>query len=89
MDPRYEVLDDAAGLAHRYLESLGSRPVGARATLEELRARLARPLTDGGEDPRVVVEQLASSRVWSPRPARASSASSSAARCRSPSRPTG
>jgi glutamate/tyrosine decarboxylase-like PLP-dependent enzyme len=59
MDPRYEVLDDAAGLAHRYLESLGSRPVGARATLEELRARLARPLTDGGEDPRVVVEQLA------------------------------
>ena len=31
----------------RYIESLATRPVGAAATLEELRARLARPLTDG------------------------------------------
>ena len=59
MDPRYEVLDDAARLAHEYVDSLPSRPVGAQAGLDELRERLARPLTDGGEDARTVIADLA------------------------------
>jgi glutamate/tyrosine decarboxylase-like PLP-dependent enzyme len=59
MDPRYAVLDDAARLAHGFLESLPSRPVGAPAGLEELRSRLARPLTDQGDDPATIVEELA------------------------------
>src|SRR3954469_1352665 len=59
MDPRYDVLDDAARLAHEYVDSLATRPVGAQAGLEELRERLARPLTDAGEDPRAVVADLA------------------------------
>src|SRR3954447_13159785 len=59
MDPRYDVLDDAAALAHRYLDGLGERPVGATAGLDELRERLARSLTDGGEDARHVIAQLA------------------------------
>ena len=59
MDPRYEVLDDAARLAHEYIGSLPSRPVGATAGIDELRSRLARPLSDDGEDPRAVIEDLA------------------------------
>ena len=59
MDPGYEVLDDAARLAREYVDSLPSRPVGAQAGLDELRSRLARPLSDGGDDPRVVIEDLA------------------------------
>ena len=59
MDSRYAVLDGAARLAHEYIESLPSRPVGPRADLEELRSRLARPLSEGGEDPRTVIEELA------------------------------
>jgi glutamate/tyrosine decarboxylase-like PLP-dependent enzyme len=59
MDARYEVLDDATALAHGFLDGLGTRPVGARATLDELRARLARPLTAAGEDPRAVIRDLA------------------------------
>src|SRR3954469_13850943 len=59
MDPRYDVLDDAAALAHRYLDGLAGRPVGATAGLDELRERLARPLTDGGEDAQQVIAQLA------------------------------
>jgi glutamate/tyrosine decarboxylase-like PLP-dependent enzyme len=59
MDQRYEVLDDAARLAREYIDSLPSRPVGAAAGIEELRSRLGRPLSDGGEDPRAVIEDLA------------------------------
>jgi glutamate/tyrosine decarboxylase-like PLP-dependent enzyme len=59
MDSRYEVLDDAARLAKEFVESLPSRPVGAQAGLEELRSRLGRPLSDEGEDPRAVIEDLA------------------------------
>src|SRR3954454_6353063 len=59
MDPRYEVLDYAARLSHEFIESLGSRPVGARAELAELREHLARALTEEGEDPRRVIEDLA------------------------------
>jgi glutamate/tyrosine decarboxylase-like PLP-dependent enzyme len=59
MDPRYEVLGDAARLAGEFVDTLPSRAVGARADLDELRSRLDRPLSDGGEDPRAVLEQLA------------------------------
>src|SRR5438445_10245514 len=59
MDPRYEVLDDAARLAHEFVDSRTSRGVGPTATLSELRSRLARPLTDEGEDSRAVIEDLA------------------------------
>jgi glutamate/tyrosine decarboxylase-like PLP-dependent enzyme len=59
MDSRYDVLTDATRLAHEFLESLPSRHVGPTADLAELRSRLARPLTDDGEDPRMVIEDLA------------------------------
>jgi glutamate/tyrosine decarboxylase-like PLP-dependent enzyme len=59
MDPRYEVLDDAARLAKSYVDSLGTRPVRATADIDELRTRLTRPLSDDGEDPRVVIDELA------------------------------
>jgi glutamate/tyrosine decarboxylase-like PLP-dependent enzyme len=59
VDPRYQVLDDAARFAHEFVESLATRPVGAQAGLEELRERVARPLTDAGEDPRTVIADLA------------------------------
>jgi glutamate/tyrosine decarboxylase-like PLP-dependent enzyme len=59
VDPRYEVLEDARGIAGDFIDSLGSRPVGSTADVAELRSRLARPLTDGGEDPRMVIRELA------------------------------
>ncbi|HVF77188.1 MAG TPA: pyridoxal-dependent decarboxylase [Solirubrobacteraceae bacterium] len=59
MDPRYDVLDDAAHLARDFINGLPERPVGATASAGELRARLARPLTDAGEDPRTVIADLA------------------------------
>src|SRR3954449_11867690 len=59
MDSRYEVLDDATRLAHEFVDSLATRPVGAQEGLEELRERFSRPLTDGGEDPRAVIADLA------------------------------
>src|SRR3712207_9468604 len=61
MDPAaYDVLDDAARLARAYVETLPTRHVGARAELEELRDRLAAPLGEDGEDPRAVIDALAS-----------------------------
>ncbi|MFP5363136.1 MAG: pyridoxal phosphate-dependent decarboxylase family protein [Thermoleophilia bacterium] len=59
MDRRYDVLDDAARLARAFVDSLADRPVGATASLDELRAGLDRPLTAAGEDPRTVIAQLA------------------------------
>ena len=59
MDPRYSVLDDAARLARGYTDGLDDRRVGASATLEELRARLAKALGEAGEDPRAVIDELA------------------------------
>src|SRR3954463_3660981 len=55
MHSRYDVLDDAARLAHEYVDSLATRPVGAQAGLDELRERLAGPLSAAGEDPRAVI----------------------------------
>ena len=60
MDDRYAVLDDAARLAREFVDTLPERPVGAGAGLDDLRARLARPLTDAGEDPATVIRELAS-----------------------------
>ncbi len=59
MDPRYEVLDDAARLAREFVDGLSSRSVGARVGIEELRSRLVRPLSEDGEDPRAVIADLA------------------------------
>ena len=58
-DPQYEVLADAARLASDFVDTLPDRPVSATADIEELRLRLDRGLTDQGEDPRVVVQDLA------------------------------
>src|SRR5687768_17302830 len=58
MDPRYDVLGDAARLARDYVDGLAERPVGAHAGVGELRERLARPLTEAGEDPRTVIAEL-------------------------------
>src|SRR5215211_5809953 len=63
MDPRYDVIDDAARLAHEFLDGLPERPVGERATLDELRERLGRDLTDTGEDPGTVIADLAAEAV--------------------------
>jgi glutamate/tyrosine decarboxylase-like PLP-dependent enzyme len=41
------------------LDGLGTRPVGAQAEIDDLRSRLARQLTDDGEDPRAVIRELA------------------------------
>ena len=60
MDLRYDVLTDAARLAREFVDGLAERPVGAQASIGELRERLARPLTDEGEDPRTVIAELAS-----------------------------
>ena len=43
LDSRYEVLNDAAGLAQGFVETLAERRVGPRADLAELRYRLAVP----------------------------------------------
>lgn len=42
-----------------YLDSLNDRPVGVKVTLEELRASLAKPLPEIGEEALRVVEELA------------------------------
>ena len=55
----YDVLDAAARAARAYLSTLPTRPVRARATIDELRAGLGGPLPERGEDPAQVVTQLA------------------------------
>jgi len=40
------ILDIAAAQAAKYLETLDSRPIAARASLEELRGRLAKPMPE-------------------------------------------
>jgi len=59
MDPRYDVLGDAARLGREFVDGLAERHVGATASIEELRARLGRPLTDAGQDPQTVIADLA------------------------------
>ncbi len=59
MDSRYDVLEDAAAIAREFLDGLQVRAVNAQAGIDELRANLARPLSDEGEDPRTVIAELA------------------------------
>lgn len=54
-----ESLALAADLAAAYLDSLPSRPVGARGTLDALRAALGGPLAEEGVDPTRVLKDLA------------------------------
>jgi glutamate/tyrosine decarboxylase-like PLP-dependent enzyme len=52
-------LDQARALAAAWLDGLADRRAGAIASVDELRAALDRPLTDDGEDARVVLDELA------------------------------
>lgn len=54
-----DVLDAALRAARSYLASLPSRPVGARASLQELRTALGGPLPPEGTDAAQVVTDLA------------------------------
>ncbi|HUI71493.1 MAG TPA: pyridoxal-dependent decarboxylase [Spirochaetia bacterium] len=51
-------LERAFSNAIDYLDALDAAPVGATATLEELRARLARPLAQDGLDAAKVIDEL-------------------------------
>jgi glutamate/tyrosine decarboxylase-like PLP-dependent enzyme len=53
------VLERAAELGREYVATLPTRPVGATASLDELRGRFGGPLPEHGEDPVEVVEALA------------------------------
>jgi glutamate/tyrosine decarboxylase-like PLP-dependent enzyme len=59
MDDRKRLLSRAAELAGEFLDGLPDRPVGPRVDLAALRSELNRPLADRGEDPRAVIEELA------------------------------
>jgi hypothetical protein len=52
-------LERAAALGKAYVESVPDRPVGPRASIEELRESLDSPLQDGPLDAARVIEQLA------------------------------
>ena len=54
-----DALDAALHAARHYLAGLPGRPVGARASLAELRAALGGPLPQEGTDPARVVTELA------------------------------
>jgi glutamate/tyrosine decarboxylase-like PLP-dependent enzyme len=56
---RYDVLDHAARHALDFLGTLPDRPVGPRATREELLAALSAPLSDEGEDAISVINTVA------------------------------
>ena len=54
-----ELFERAAQLALDYLDRVGERPAGARATREELLAALGGPLPDRGEEPVRALERFA------------------------------
>lgn len=58
-DTDRQALERAAHHALAYLDTLDTRPVKASATLEELRARLARPLPEHGMPAAQVIDELA------------------------------
>ena len=60
MSDERRLLARTAELATDFVESLGTRPVGVRAGVDELRAALAQPLPEGPVAPEVVIEELAS-----------------------------
>jgi glutamate/tyrosine decarboxylase-like PLP-dependent enzyme len=53
------LIERTAELAEGFLESLGERPVGARAEVASLREAFGGRLPDTGEDPVAVIERLA------------------------------
>src|SRR3954471_11926076 len=57
--PTDAALERAAELARAYVATLPDRPVGATASLDELRDRFGGPLPEHGEDPVAVIEELA------------------------------
>ena len=59
MTDRAEILARAAAHAGRYLDGIGEAHVGATASGDELRRRLERPLSETGEDPALVIDELA------------------------------
>ena len=56
---REEALDRARDIAREFFRSLPERPVGARATFEELVGALGGPLPESPEEPASVVTALA------------------------------
>jgi len=56
--PFRPVLNKALESALDHLEDLDERPVAATATLEQLRARLWKPLNADGLAPELVIEEL-------------------------------
>jgi glutamate/tyrosine decarboxylase-like PLP-dependent enzyme len=60
MDDSHELLGRTAELAAGFLDRLPDRPVWPPVDLHELRQALGGPLRDQGEDPRSVIEALAS-----------------------------
>jgi glutamate/tyrosine decarboxylase-like PLP-dependent enzyme len=55
---RSNVLDIAAAHATRYLEAVQTRPIATTATVDELRARLAKPLPEAGMAAGQVIDEL-------------------------------
>ena len=54
-----KLMEETLSLAAEYLEGLPDRPVGARASVAELRKRLRTPLPERGTDPGTVIRELA------------------------------
>ncbi|MFL5363552.1 MAG: hypothetical protein ACJ78U_21500, partial [Myxococcales bacterium] len=54
-----DVFERACRIASSYREQVGNRPVGARASREELLEALSGPLPEKGEDPALALESFA------------------------------
>ena len=52
------VLEVAVAHATGYLDSLSTRPIAAKASIEELRSRLSRPVPETSIDPKDVIDEL-------------------------------
>jgi glutamate/tyrosine decarboxylase-like PLP-dependent enzyme len=59
MSDQRELLHRTADIAAMFLDDLDERPVGRPVPVADVRARLARPLPDRGEDAASVIESLA------------------------------
>jgi glutamate/tyrosine decarboxylase-like PLP-dependent enzyme len=59
MNPWSDLLSRAHQHADEYLDAVGIRHVGATASSEQMRARLAGPLPDRGDAPETVIDDLA------------------------------
>jgi len=58
LESDHDILKSAAQHAAAFVESLPNRPVAPRASLEELRAALGKPLPDGPVDDATVIDDL-------------------------------